>query len=239
MKRRVTIGLLLLFVGWWWLADPTVKTNVGVSFEYEVRYAGGADEDAELPMLVALHGNGDNPGHFYGTALDQLTFPSRIVLLQGPLSQGMGYAWPWKSDDFKLHGAAVSDAVTTLAAKFPTLDKPILMGFSGGGMMAYYQSLKFGDHYSYIFPISGQLSKRLLGDDALIVEAEVLAYHGTDDQVIAIDGGREAVRLLQNAGGIVLMTEFKGGHLGIFQSMKSEITNTIVERMQRIEDAYE
>ena len=163
---KIIIALVVLLgLAKWWFTDPTIKgLSNDVSFSYIVKYSGNSGSSDTLPMLVVLHGNGDTPKNFYETALDQLNTPARIVLLQGPFDQGGGSAWPWNADNFAQYGKGVSEAASLLAVKFPTIQKPVLLGFSGGGMMAYYQAIKHGDSYSYIFPVSGQLSPDLIND---------------------------------------------------------------------------
>ena len=180
-------------------------------------------------MLVALHGNGDTTKNFYNTALDQLNYSARIVLLEGPIPLGRGSAWPWSAADFAQYGKAINEAIALLAIKYPAIQKPILLGFSGGGMMAYYQAIKHGDSYSYIFPVSGQLSNNLLGDQSFRQGAEVLAFHGKTDSVVS--GGRKAVDILQENG---IKVEFNGGHHGIFTDMKSAITQAIEQKLQNL-----
>lgn len=231
MKKVAAIFILLLLVQWW-LTDPTISVPTNdVTFNYIVKYTEVSNKNEALPMLVALHGNGDTTGNFYDTALDALSVPVRIILLEGPISKGTGHAWPWTSEGFKQYGKSVNEAIELLAQKYPTINKPILFGFSGGGMMAYYQAIKHGYSYSYIFPVSGKLSNDLLGDDSSNPGAQVYAFHGISDKILSINGGRNAVKILKSKGVNVNLTEFDGGHLGVFLSMKSDITNAIENKI--------
>lgn len=233
--KKIFALILVLALAQWWFTDPSIRVlSNDVAFSYVVKYSGNSSRGDDLPMLVALHGNGDTADHFYETALDQMNSPARIILLQGPISYGSGRAWPWNLADFKQYGTAVAEAIDSLTLKYPTQGKPILFGFSGGGMMAYYQALKHGDRYSYIFPVSGQLSKNLLGDETLSIGAQVIAFHGLNDTVISIRAGKEAVHLLKKNGVDVSFSEFKGGHLGVFTGMKSKITEAIEEKLTRL-----
>ena len=180
---------------------------------------------------MALHGNGDTTDNFYETALNEFSLPLRIILIEGPISMGSGHAWPWTSDGFEQYGQSVNEAVELLTTKYPTKKKPILFGFSGGGMMAYYQAVKFGDSYSYIFPVSGDLSKDLLGDDSLSPGAEVYAFHGKNDRVVSFSLGKKAVGILESKGINVTFTEFDDGHHGVFTSMKAAITGAVEKKI--------
>jgi len=215
------------------LKDPTISVATNdVSFGYIVKYAGNSASDERLPMLVALHGNGDTAENFYRNTLDQLNVSARIILLKGPISMGNGGAWPWTATDFSYYGKALSEAVELLASNYPTAGKPVLLGFSGGGMMAYYQAIKHGDLYASIFPVSGKFSAALLGDEPARPGAKVYGFHGTGDRVVAISGGRNAVKVLRAKGIKVKFTEFDGGHHGIATNMKSKITQAIEQKLK-------
>ena len=234
MKKLILFALIIgLFV--WALKDPAVEVADGsVSFGYIVKYSGDADPDETLPLLIALHGNGDTANNFYLTALDHFNAPARIVLLKGPLSNGSGRAWPWNPAEFRQYGAAVNEAIESLAVEYPTVGKPLLLGFSGGAMMAYYQAVRHGNSYSYIFPVSGQLSDQHLPDETVRSGAEVFAFHGKLDRVISINKGKIAVDLLRDRAVPVQLTEFDGNHHGIFTNMKPTITRLIEKKMTRL-----
>lgn len=221
------------------LKDPTVTSKVNdVTFSYIVKYPAGVDKKAVLPMLVALHGNGDKPKNFYESALDAYTQPVRIVVLQGPISFGWGKAWPWQAESLTRYGDALHDVIVSLANKYPTQGKPALLGFSGGGQMAYYQAVTHGGDYSYIFPISGRLSTADLATtqlpDQRRSKVKVHAFHGKKDSVVGFSKGQEAVKILKERGVRVVFTEFDGDHQGVFRSMKMRITNIVQQYLAKV-----
>ena len=231
--KNVLIIIALAAFAQWWFKDPsiTVPTN-DINYSYIVKYAGSGASNEPLPMLVALHGNGDSAENFFETALDQFNSPVRIILIQGPLSYGRGNAWPWTAADFARFGTAFSEVIALLSIKYPTTGKPILLGYSGGGMMAYYQAAKHGDIYSSIFPVSGSLSKDLIGNSLNYSKVTVHAFHGKSDGVVSISGGREAAKILRAKKIKLQFTEFDGGHQGIFTKMKSKITHAVEKKIK-------
>jgi len=234
MKKLILI-LLVIAVAAWWFTHPSIQVpNSDIKFNYIVKYTGEASRSDRLPLLIALHGNGDSPGNFYATALDQLNTPARIVLLEGPLSRGMGSAWPWNAAGFAQYGPALNEAIRLLTLKYPTKQKPVLLGFSVGAMMAYYQAAKFGEDYAYVFAVSGKMKPELLGAEPFQPGAPVFAFHGTKDDVISVRGGWETVGLLKENGVEVTMTEFEGNHHGLFTNMKAEITGAIEQKLQSL-----
>ena len=234
MNKLLIIFFFLLFAQWWF-ADPTISVPTNdVTFSYIVKYPEVSNKNERLPMLVALHGNGDTPYNFYTAALDELSIPVRVILLEGPIKKGTGYAWPWTSEDFNQYGKAVNEAIELLTDKYPTIQKPVLLGFSGGAMMAYYQALKHGDSYSSIFPISGKFSNEFLDDNSTRIGAKVYSFHGKNDQVISINGGRNALNILKRNGVSIKLVEFDGDHHGIATNMKSNITHAIENKISRL-----
>jgi len=233
--NKYILVVLVLGLAKWWFTDPTISVPTSdVSFSYIVKYSGNSGRNDNLPMLVALHGNGDTAKNFYNTALDQLNAPARIVLLKGPIPQAGGSAWPWNAADYAQYGNAINEAIASLALRYPTIEKPILLGFSGGGMVAYYQAVKHGNSYSYIFPVSGKLSSDMLGEKPFRQGAKVLAFHGNKDSVVSISGGKRAISILQEHGVSVKLVEFDGGHHGIFTDMKPTITQAIEQKIRSL-----
>jgi phospholipase/carboxylesterase len=121
--------------------------------------------------------------------------------------------------------------VQQLTNQYPTAGKPLLMGFSGGGMMAYYQALKYGGSYSTIIPISGSLPGGISADEATGMEAQVIAFHGDKDQVIGFGSGKAAAEQLRSHGIEVEFEAFDGGHTTLFTDMKPFITRAIEEKI--------
>jgi len=234
--KKILFVVVIISASVWWFKDPEISASgSGVNFGYIVKYTGGSNESDHIPMLVALHGNGDSAENFYLTALDKINTPARIILLKGPLSFGGGDAWPWKTNELQLYGQAVSEVTGLLANKYATKGKPVLMGFSGGGMMAYYQAAKHGDVYSFIFSVSGSLTKEHLGEGGSRVGAKVFGYHGKSDRVVPFSKGLQAIDLLKANNVKVKFKEFDGGHLGLFTTMKTEISSAIENALKKNE----
>lgn len=191
--KKIIPFLLLLIVAVWWFSNSTIQTTSNnIEIRYRVKYPASGSRGDALPMLVAFHGNGDTMENFYSSALNEYSVPVRIILIEGPIAYpgGQAYTWPWNAENFEFYSGAINEAIELLSIKYPTKQKPILLGLSGGGMMAYYQAIKFGNNYSYIFPISGRLSQEMLGNDASKIGAEVIAFHGKSDGVVSLSGAK-------------------------------------------------
>jgi len=240
MKKKLLLLILVAVAGWQlYSRDPSIKApEADVSFGYIVRISGESGGDDRLPMLIALHGNGDTAENFYETALNQVSVPARIILLKGPLPYGTGDAWPWSPEDFEKYGAGVNEAIDELSVRYPTAGDPVLVGFSGGAMMAYYQAARHGECYSSVIAVSGRLNEQQLGGAIVRSDATVLGWHGRGDSVVPIGGGKHAITMLQTAGVDAQLNEFDGGHLGIFQDVKLEITQAVERELARAATEY-
>lgn len=235
VKKYFLIVVAILAGVQLWSRDPQVHADAAdLSFGYVVRYTGGAGSGARLPLLVALHGDGDTAGHFYDTALDQLDTPARVVLLKGPIDYGTGDAWPGRQEEFVAWGDALAEVVQELLRKYPTHGQPVLFGFSGGAMMAYYQAARHGDLYGGVVPVSGRLTREMIGGDPVPSAVVVRAFHGRGDSVVQVGGGRHAARLLRDAGIDIELTEFDGGHLGLFRESKPLVTAALAEALESV-----
>ncbi len=227
--KSILLIIIALGVGQWWFSDPSIG-----GYDYVIKYSGSGNDDTSLPMLITLHGDGDTPEHFYETALDLFKTPARIIIFKAPKPFSGGRAWPWDPAHVQEASSEMDVAVRKLTLKFPTTGKPVLLGMSGGGRMAYYQALKYGNNYSYVFPISGMLSQEYLADNSSTPGAKVFAYHGKSDDVVSFGSGMNAAKLLREHGVDVKFTKFNGGHLGIFTNMKSEITQAIEQKLNTL-----
>lgn len=230
--QKILLFLILAFALKFYFSNPSIETSNGSTFHYSVKDDGNSK--ITLPMLIVLHGNGDTMSNFYDTALDKFTMPLRIILIEGPLEYSGGYSWPYVREDFVKYGDSFDEVVHTLQEKFPTHQKPVLMGFSGGAMMTYYQAYKHGSTYSYIFAISGNMSKKLLGNLESDISAPIFAYHGKNDTVLGIGGGKNAYNLLKEADANITFNAFNDGHHGIFTSMKSSITKDVEAKLSTL-----
>ena len=233
--QKIAIILAIIAGLSWWFKNPSIKAvGANVDFEYIVKYSGEADSSAKLPMLIALHGNGDTPAHFFETALDQIRFPARIILLEAPINMGHGSAWPNDAARLQQYSDAIAEIIPLLQDKYATSKQPALLGFSGGGVMAYYLSAAHPEPFSYIFPVSGDMKQQTLSEIPRTKNRhlKIFAFHGTQDELVSITGGRLAYQLLQGRGANIQFHEFQGGHHGIFTNMKPEISQLVDEKLK-------
>jgi phospholipase/carboxylesterase len=147
---------------------------------------GGAEPDAALPMIVALHGNGAFPRLMEYALISDLgtdEYPAvpfdraaRCIFLRGtePIEDAApGHArWfsitarealakPAQLEALSLQISERSDQVaamiTELARVRPTIGKPIITGHSQGGILTYGLAIRHPELFAAAFPVSGWL----------------------------------------------------------------------------------
>lgn len=157
------------------------------------RTTGGAAHGAQLPMLVFMHGLGDHPRADWLPAFD---FPARVIFPQAPTPYGKGYAW------FDFHGTASdperrAGAISAAAAQVarmlqqlvrdrPTAGKPVVTGFSQGGMLSYAVALHHPQAISRAFPVAGSLPPSLWRIAPGAQVAPIVAWHGDADPIVPL-----------------------------------------------------
>jgi phospholipase/carboxylesterase len=239
--KKLLVLLLLTGAIYWWRLPPTVKApSSDQEFEYIVRITGEGSGSAALPMIIALHGNGDTPAYFFDTLLKDFSYPARIIAVKGPMShpggRHGGSAWPIDINGLRECGDALADAISVLAGRFPTQGQPVILGFSGGAYVAYYLAAHHSDYFSHILPLSGGLPGRLMSaeEGGADYGAAVTAFHGTRDQVINFSQGKAAVENLRRRGVRAELISFDGGHLGVFTSANGILLNQLSNVLEEI-----
>lgn len=177
-------------------------------------FPGDANESA--PLVVAVHGMGDKPDSWIET---WKTFPAKaqIVLPRAFTKYGDGYSWFELRDgmsDAEL-GAEVGAAEAKLwkgIAKLAGPRRVIVTGFSQGGILSFAMASRHVDKVAFAFPVSGSCPGPLLPkDDAKA--APLIAFHGTNDNVLAFKWGQSAVNAFKERGNDATLKVYPGvGH---------------------------
>jgi phospholipase/carboxylesterase len=195
------------------------STSAGIHFLE--RITGGARASDPLPLIVAIHGRGGRPEHF-GRALAALSLPARVILPYGPEPLGDGFSWfgDW-TDDAQFaalcRGAAdrLAAMIADLVHRRPTVGKPIVTGFSQGGILSFTLAVLHPDVVGAAFPASGLLPSGLWPSawPEGFARPRVHAFHGSADDVVPVEGARATVRHLVALGVSATLTEYPGiGH---------------------------
>lgn len=196
---------------------PEVTTTVqhdGLRFLEHL--TGGARRDDRVPLIIALHAMDADPADLL-ELMQGYRGRARILLPYGHPSGGR-YQW-FSSVGDGLSALAISAETDRLAAAVatwtrsrPTLGKPIVTGFSQGGMVAFSLAVTHPALISAAFPVSGLLPPSLYPPAAPPTAPAassaapparlppVLAFHGDLDLAVPTQSARDSIAVLQRAG---------------------------------------
>jgi phospholipase/carboxylesterase len=173
---------------------------------------GGARAGDELPLIIALHGRGDTAEGFAPLFRD-LPVRARVAVLRPPHAWGGGQAWfvgGWAPGDKRgpiaaellAHADRVAATAEAIRTSRPTRGKPIVMGFSQGGMLTWAIALRQPRAFAAAFPVAGFLFPEMLEQTRVDGAAmpPIVAFHGGADPLVSVDDDRRGVRLLEKRG---------------------------------------
>lgn len=176
------IGLTLLMLVGLACARPA-------PLEHRVYLTGGAQPSETLPMVIAIHGLGDSPARFEGLFRG---YPGRlrVIVPRAPTPYGRGGTWfrierpPGAAmvADMRASTARLAELIQIATARYPTRGKPIVTGFSQGGMLSFAMAIAHPALIRGAIPIAGLLPTVMWPKTGRI--APIRALHGTaDDRV--------------------------------------------------------
>jgi len=205
---------------------PTILEGEVGGLKYLEVVPGHVAPEGRLPMLVAIHGLGSHPRHFL-RAFQGLREPVRLILPQGPTPHRNGFSWfPLARADagadlgpmeagIRASAARIARLLATLVPARPTVGKPIVTGFSQGGMLSFALALHHPEVVGLAIPVAGFLPPGLLPGTrpAGARIPPIVALHGQADRRIKIDWVRAGVADLARAGIPVTLYEYpRVGH---------------------------
>lgn len=177
------------------------------------------------PLLVLLHGYGSNEEDLFSFS-NYLPDHFLIVSFQAPISlQPYGYAW--YAINFEAEQGRWSDPKEGISARDLILNaienlntsyrfdsnNIHLLGFSQGGVLSYALALSYPGLFKSATILSGYIFSEIMdikssGYDKL----HIYASHGTQDQVVPFEWGKQSTKLLDKIGVHYQFESFEAGH---------------------------
>ncbi|WP_392507800.1 alpha/beta hydrolase family esterase [Naumannella halotolerans] len=158
-----------------------------------------------LPLLLAFHGRGGSAAGMASiSGLAEL--PALVVFAQAQFSQGMpswqGAPYAPEVDDV----AYAVDIVRQVREEFCVDDRQVnAIGFSNGGGLTSLLACQRSDIFTAVATVSGAYYQQAFDGCDRAMPMPVIAFHGTNDQVINFDGGQ------RNGENYVSVTEWVTG----------------------------
>ncbi len=242
LKVRLLVSIGVLLAGPGCSRKPAGEPGSTTRGEIaDVRYlehmTGGARPDERVPMIVALHPMGGDPADLL-QLFRRYRRRGRLILPYGHPSGGM-YLW---YDSVRDDVAAplvtretdrLAAALAALASARPTAGKPLVTGFSQGGIMTFALAVTHPEALAGAFPISGMLPPSLYPSAALSSRPRpatlppVVAFHGGSDLAVPTRGARASIAELRRAGYTAELREYPGVEHDISDEEESELLEQI------------
>ncbi len=206
-------------------------------------YTGGAKEGDVVPLVVAVHGLGDRPDAFRGLFQG---FPARahVVFPAGGLKWGDGFAW-WpvvgNIDENNvvpgLRAAAdrLAGGVRTWAGAGKVAGRPIVTGFSQGGMLSFALAAAHPADIGEAVPISGFAPPSMVPAawPAGAPVPRVFALHGEADTRVPFALAQLGVEKLRAAGVPAELKSYPGVGHTISTEMRRDLFQALVAAIER------
>lgn len=213
-------------------AQPPPKVDVGppeVDAVHE--YTGGARSGDVVPMIVAIHGLGDRPVSFRAL-FSGFSVKAHFVFPAGGLPWGDGFAWwpirgPIDENNMApgLGAAAerLAQAIAGWSAK-GTSGKPIITGFSQGGMLSFTIAATHPEIVGEAVPVAGLLPPSLAPSvwPAGAPKPRVTALHGDADGRVPFAFGQKSVEALRGLGLAVELKSYPGVQHTVSAEMRAD-----------------
>jgi phospholipase/carboxylesterase len=190
------------------------------SLRYAEIATGGARVDEAAPLVIALHGLGDRPEHFLGV-FNGFDAPAHVVAPRSETAHGPGYSWFGGGGALTDRAAPAIASMAITIVKFaaemaeaqPTLGKPIIMGFSQGGALAFEIGVHHAAAIAATFPVGGWLTPALWPSAKPRGPVPLSLFHGTADTVVPFRATKTAALAMRELGFPLELHEYEGvGH---------------------------
>ena len=225
--------------------DAAAADLEAAGLRYLERVTGGASASDPLPLVVGIHGRGGRPENF-GRALATLSSRARVILPYAPTAAGDGFTWfaDWNGDaelaaEVRPAADRIAAMMKDIAARRPTVGKPLVTGFSQGGMLSFAIAVIYPDVVRAVFPISGFLARGLAPGvwPPGAPKPPVFAFHGSADDRVPVEAARSSVQRLKDLGLDARLTEYAGVGHRVVPEMQRDIVDAIEAALPAPRDA--
>ncbi len=158
-------------------------------------------------MVVAIHGLGATPENF-APLFENFPEATRILLPRGPMEHGEGYSWfamaagTDRTAQLREAAGRLAKFVEVVSGLRPTTGKPIVTGFSQGGMLSFALALEHSESIGGAIPLAGMIPQSMLDElqPAKLPRPRMVALHGGADPIFGPEGIRRSVNALSAKG---------------------------------------
>ncbi len=205
------------------MENNTANTNL--SLYHIIRESSITSEKA--PLIILFHGYGSDENDLFSFA-PELPEELFIISVRAPYSlDPFGNAWysinfdsnqnKWSNDEQAAKSRdLIAKFIDEAIENYPVKNNSVtLLGFSQGTILCYAVALNYPDKIKNVIALSGYVNKEILPDQADTYSYKHLDFycsHGTEDQVIPVEWGRQAQPFLNSLNIKNRYSEFPVGH---------------------------
>lgn len=206
-------------------------STTGDSLNYCLLTPETLDEQSSYPLVLFLHGAGErgsdnqrqltHGGNMWLNPVNREKYPTFVIVPQCPESGYWAYSSRPKS--FIPSEMPLDEAITPIFItlkelldfylRMPQVDKKriYIVGLSMGAMATFDLVIRYPELFAAAVPICGTVNPERL-DRAKSVKFRI--FHGDDDNVVPVEGSREAYKALKSVGAEVDYIELPGVNHG-------------------------
>lgn len=214
--------------------------------EYRVVEPDGEREPWDrVPLVVALHGYGDNAENFAGLFRKrEIPQPFFFVVVETPYAftagpGGVGYSWTLNGISIgadqrsvDLSEKLVLDVIREVKREYRVDERRVfLMGFSQGGGMAFRMGIRHPGLFAGVIPCGGWLDPGEHSVAAMEKAAKAtrfLVCHSPEDRMVPFESAEGAVREFERFDIPYRLIRYEGGHSlpkGLMEQVAAWIEN--------------
>lgn len=227
--------------------EPAPLPQAG-RLHYFERILGNAKPSDPLPMIVAIHGLGDDPENF-SHLFDTFPEPARLIAPRAPLAAEEG-GWSWfsfRARDPDVEGLSrgitqsadlLAESIAVVMRERPTIGRPIVTGFSQGGMLTMTLAVHHPERISTAVAVGGWLPPPLWPKTPELATARprIAALHGTADNAVRFEPTQQSVQHLQSLGYAIDFEVYEGVPHVITPEMHRDLFDALVDGIARLRD---
>jgi phospholipase/carboxylesterase len=204
----------------------TLSRHDDLSLRYVLNVPSGKRDDAEMPLVIVMHGRGADANDLADLApmIDdgyRFVFPNAAKKFEPMPGYSFGYSW---FDGWPPEGNSILDSrekllalIDELVERYPTPEgKIVVAGFSQGGMMAIDAGFRTPQKVAGIVCMSGAIYE---ADAPPLRKLPLLIVHGTEDDMIPLFAAQRTRFVLEENGVTPEYHEFPMGHQVTAESM--------------------
>ncbi len=199
-------------------AGPKVSEGVLAGVKFIETVTAGEQAPSRLPLIIALHPQGDPPVDFL-SFFGGLKAKVRIILPAADEGNGL---WSWYRGNSTDAGAPgprraakrLRPFLAQVLANRPIAGKPIVVGYSQGAIMALTLAITEPRRLGTVVAISGRLPPAMFPEARGAAPGPAVeAFHGKLDRVVPYAACRKSIATLKSAGFATNLTIYEdSGH---------------------------